>query len=180
MRKNLSDKDFFSRGAEDVAIDLLGKYICCKDGKKYRIVTTEAYYYDEKDENDKTICYGADKKKEETRSNLVVAALFNRPGTWCVYDGQLLLSVTNDQFSDNVLIKAIKSETGECLGPDKIAQSLCLYKSKPEYCKCHGQHSLDANANLYLIDGKAPLKISALSRINIKSKKALRFIIDGE
>ena len=181
MAKNANENDFFSRNAKAVASDLLGKYICSKDGKKFRIVATEAYYYDETDENGKKICYGADKTKEEARKkSRVVAALFDRPGTWCIYGGQLLLSVTNDQISDNVLIKAVETENGESLGPDKMAQALHLYKRKPGYCNCHGQYSLDAGSNLYVIDGKAPSKISAVPRINIKSKKELRFVIVSE
>ena len=88
MSKNLNDKSFFTREAKDVANDLLGKYICSKDGKKFQIVATEAYYHEEMDETGKKICYGAEKTKEEVQGDSnVTAALFDRPGTWCIYDG---------------------------------------------------------------------------------------------
>ncbi len=178
MSKSLNDKNFFTREAKEVAKDLLGKYICRKGGQKFQIVATEAYYHDEKDVTGKKICYGADKTQEYSlKKHLVSAALFDQPGTWCIYGGQLLLSVTNEQFSDNVLIKAIKTESGDFLCPDKIAHTLCLYKSKPEYCNCHGQHSLDTESHLYLIDGEEPLKIFSLQRKNISDKKELRFVI---
>lgn len=113
MSKSLKENDFFLREANKVARDLLGKYICGKDGKKFQIVATEAYYHEEKDEAGKKICYGAEKTKEEVqKDNGVTAALFDRPGTWCIYHGQLLLSVMSDQFPDNVLIKTVKTERG--------------------------------------------------------------------
>lgn len=173
MSKKLNDKSFFTREAKEVAKDLLGKYICSNYCKKFQIVATEAYYHEETDEVGKKICYGV--KKTD-----VTAALYDRPGTWCIYHGQLLLSVMSDQFPDNVLIKAVKGENGEILGPDKMAYALCLYKSKPGYCNCSGQHSLDTESDLYLTDGEKPVKVSSFPRINIKSKEQLRFVIVDE
>ena len=63
--KKITDKDFFTRTSEEVAHDLLGKFICSRKGdmKKYQIIVTEAYYYDEIDDNGKKICYGAGKTR---------------------------------------------------------------------------------------------------------------------
>lgn len=180
MRKSVKEADFFKRKAEDVACNLLGKYICCKGGKeKYMIIETEAYYHDEKYENGKHICYGANKTKAEAK-RLVSAPLFELPGTWCIYGGQLLLSVTNDEFPDNVLIKKVKSEAGKILGPDLIAHNLHLYKKDRDYCGCHGQYSLSEASNLYLADGQEVSNIICSPRVRIADKRNLNFKMDGE
>lgn len=174
MRKNIEEQNFFARDAKEVANDLLGKFICCKDrNEKYLIVETEAYYYEEE------FCYGHDKIKEDAKK-LVSAPLFECPGTWCIYGGQLLLSVKDDKYSDNVLIKSVKDEGGKILGPDKMAQSLHLYKSKSDYCGCHGQYSLSNNSRIYLVNGQEISKIICAKRVNIKSDKELNFKINIE
>ncbi len=175
MSTSITEYDFFTRKAEDVAIDLLGKYICGNGGKeKYLIVATEAYYHDEKYEDGKHICYGADKTKDEAKHD-VTAPLFEQPGTWCIYGGQLLLSVTDDEFPDNVLIKMVKNEAGELLGPDLIAHSLHLYKSKSDYCGCHGAFSLSKDSPLYLVDGQKVVNYRRYPRVNIADKNELNF-----
>ena len=173
MSKSITEQDLFTRDAESVARDLLGKYVRYI-GDKYLIVATEAYYHDE------SFCYGAGMTKEYAKKNRrVAAALFERPGTWCVYGGQLLLSVTDDERPDNVLIKQVKNETGELLGPDAMARALHLYKSKTDHCGCHGKYSLSRDAGLYIEDGEeAPAPILASKRVNIKDDKKLNFNID--
>ena len=172
MSKSIMEQGFFTRDAESVARDLLGKYVCCKEDK-YLIVETEAYYHDE------SFCYGAGMTKEHAEGKkLITAALFDRPGTWCVYGGQLLLSVTDDERSDNVLIKSVKNEK-EPLGPDAMAKSLHLYKSKTDHCGCHGKYSLSKDAGLYLEDGEdVSAPILASKRVNISDDKMLNFNID--
>lgn len=170
---SIKENDFFAREAKDVARGLLGKYICRKNGdteERFMITQTEAYYHDEIDDNGKWICYGAPKTKEQAK-RLVSAALFDKPGTWCVYGGQLLLSVTNDEYPDNVLIKKIKDAEGTTYGPDGVAKTLHLYKSKPEYCGCHRQFSLADDAALYLADGQEVKERLPRERVNIKSDK---------
>lgn len=174
MGKSIKEQDFFTRTAKEVALDLLGKYICCKgEEEKYLISETEAYYHCEK------FCYGHGKSKTETQK-LASEPLFKEPGTWCVYGGQLLLSVTSDELPDNVLIKRVKDKDGNTLGPDQIARYLHLYKSKSDYCGCSGQHSLSENAPLSIADGEKVVISSPLKRINIKDEKKLRFVIDGK
>ena len=118
-------------------------------------------------------------KEHAEGKKLITAALFDRPGTWCVYGGQLLLSVTDDERPDNVLIKSVKNEKGELLGPDAMAKSLHLYKSKTDYCGCHGKYSLSKDAGLFLEDGEGvSAPILASKRIRIKDDKKLNFSID--
>lgn len=182
MGKEIKNREFFTRKAEEVACDLLGKFICYKNGKvetRYQIIETEAYYHDEKDNDGKLICYGADKTKDEAKS-LVSAPLFEQPGTWCIYGGQLLLSVTNDEHPDNVLIKIIKDTEGKVYTPDEIARTLHLYKRETNYCNCHGQHSLDDNAHLYLTDGQITPRFICSKRVNINNDKKYNFKIDEE
>lgn len=182
MRKSVKEPDFFMGKAEDVACNLLGKYIYSKGGKeRYMIVETEAYYHDEKYENGKHICYGADKTKAEAKAKkLVTAPLFELPGTWGIYHGQLLLSVTDDIFPDNVLVKKVKNEAGEILGPDLYAKTLHLYKKDPDYCDCRSQYSLSEVSDLYLSDGQEVSNIICSPRVRIADKKNLNFKMDGE
>ena len=176
MNKSIQDQDFFARNPKDVAIDLLGKYINTKDGsEKYLIVETEAYYHDE------SFCYGHGKTAAEVKAKrLVSAPLFERPGTWCVYGGQLLLSTTCDELPDNVLIKCVKDKAGELLGPHPMACSLHLYKTNPDYCGCHNQYSLSKDSTLYLSDGQKIAKFGYCERVNINDNKKMNFKIDGE
>lgn len=173
MEKSIKQQDFFARKSEKVAIDLLGKFIYCKgDKEKYLICETEAYHHDE------VFCYGHGKTKDAAK-HLVCAPLFESPGTWCIYGGQLLLSVTDGGFSDNVLIKKVKSKSGEILGPNKLACRLHLYKSKSNYCGCHNQYSMSEDSALYLVDGKSQ-KYTSSKRVNINDDKKLNFKIVGE
>lgn len=182
MSKEIKDSNFFTREAKAVACDLLGKFICSRHDNvetKYQIIETEAYYHDETDYDGKLICYGANKTKSEAK-RFVCAPLFAQPGTLCVYCGQLLLSVTNDEHPDNVLIKSIKDAQGKIYKPHGIAETLNLYKSKENYCNCHGQHSLDNNSHLYLKDGRTVSSFSCSKRVNIKNDQKYKFRIDGE
>ena len=180
MGKRIQEQDFFARSAEEVARDLLGKAIICKaSGESYLITETEAYYCDETGSNGKPICYGAGKTKV-TAKGLVCSALFEQPGTWCIYGGQLLLSVTDNEHPDNVLIKEIKSKSGKVFGPNDMAKTaLHLYKSYPDYCGCHGQFSRSEDSALYLSDGVEPSEIHCCGRINVSSDKKFRFTMKG-
>lgn len=172
MGKGIREQDFFNREADKVAKDLLGKSIWRKGKKeKYLIIETEAYFHDE------DFCYGYGKTKDEAQK-LTSAPLFERPGTWCIYGGQLLLSVKDDKSSDNVLVKRIRTEKGEILGPDGMAFVLNLYKSKTDYCGCHGQYSLSDDSFLCLEDGQEVTKVICTKRVNIKSDKELNFRSD--
>lgn len=173
--------EFFEEDAVTVAKGLLGATITFLFGnqtKKYTITSTEAYYHDECDNKGKKICYGAEKSKAEAQND-VCAPLFSTPGTWCVYGGQLLLSVTDNVYSDNVLIKEIQDENGVRLGPDGIAKALHLYKSKPEYCDCHGKFSLCGSAIL-LTDRIDTPSFNADKRVNIESNECLKFVLSSD
>lgn len=177
MEKRIMERGFFEEKADEVARNLLGKFICCKStGQKYLIIETEAYYYNEKDNNGKYFCYGVKNDTGEINKTCASIPLFQIPGTWCVYGGQLLLSVTTCEFPDNVLIKAIKAIDGKTYTPDGIAKELKLYKkdSTTNYWNVHGIDSLSEDADLFLVDGKtAPYNSS--KRKNINNEKALNY-----
>ena len=186
---SVEDVRFFDRNAKAVAIDLLGKYICYKNGEneeRFLIVETEAYNRDDQDKNEKHICYGAKYDKEyATNKNLVCAPLFEKPGTWCIYGGQLLLSVNNDKVSDNVLIKRIREvgfeDEKEGLGPDKMACRLHLYKKCPYYRiekPISGSYSLSNDSVLQIVDGDVKINYSEDKRININSDDKLKFSLE--
>lgn len=172
--KSIKENDFFARKSEEVARDLLGKFICRKNGdteERFMITESEAYYHDEKDEDGKYFCYGVHKTK-------VNEPLYDIPGTWCIYDGLLLLSVTNENYPDNVLIRSIKDESGTVYGPNAFAYELHLYQKDPNYCGCHGQFSLADDAALYLADGKEGREIVCNKRVNIKNSMKYNFQIE--
>lgn len=169
------DNEFFKGTSSEVAKGLIGATMHLKTNgmKKYFVLETEAYDHDEVDKDGKYICYGGGKGKH-TVKRLVSAPLFDLPGTWCVYGGQLLLSVTDDEHANNVLIKSIQDEDGRKYGPDAMAKELHLYKSKPDYIKCHGEFSLN-NGSLCLIDRESEPQYIASKRVNIRNDKKLNF-----
>lgn len=186
MKKRITNRDFFMEKAEVVARNLLGKFVCCKsNGKEYQITETEAYYYDEKDSNGKFFCYGVKKDTGEKSKTGATIPLFRNPGTWCIFGGQLLLSVTSSEFPDNVLIKKIKALDSKVIyKPDGIAKTLRLYQTCPEsnYWSFHGLDSLSEGAVLYLTEGQdiPDIKIKLNRRVNIKDCQKYNFSIDGE
>lgn len=185
MEKRITDRSFFTKPAEELAQDLIGKFIYCEDNKqKYQIIETEAYYHNEKDYNKKYFCYGVKKDNKDNYENSITNAtmpLFRNPGTWCIYGGQLLLSATNMNLPDNVLIKKIKTDYGELLSTDKIAKELLLYQKElnSNYWKIHCLDSLLEGANLYLLEGSAIPYISQ-KRINIKNDSKFRYTANKE
>ena len=175
--KKITDQDFFTREPSEVAKDLLGAVICYKindNVKRFFIIETEAYYYDEVDGDGKYVCYGAGKTKCEAQK-LVSAPLFEKPGTWCVYGGQLLVSVLDDAHSDNVLIKRICDEDGTVYGPNGIAQELHLYKTDQHHTNCHGSFSLSCDTMRLTDSGEISTEVFSQRRVNINSEKKLNY-----
>lgn len=169
-------EDFFEKESSYVAKALLGATIN-NTIQDYTIIETEAYCHDDMDNHGKLICYGADKTKETATE--VTAPLFDKPGTWCIYGGQLLISVTDDTNSDNVLIKKIRDSSGHIYGPDEMAKELHLYKTKSGYIDCHGKFSVSCDK----------LKLTALAdkpdyesskRVNISNNDKLNFRLKSE
>lgn len=180
MKKRIINREFFERKAEVVARDLLGKFICCEnDEQEYQIIETEAYYHDEKDEHGKYFCYGVKKDTGENSKTCATIPLFRNPGTWCIYGGQLLLSVTSNKFPDNVLIKQVKAPNGKTYKTDDIAKKLRLYQkdSKSNYWDFHGLDSLSIEAGLYLTEGQnvPPNTIINKRRVNINNAQEYNF-----
>lgn len=185
MERRITSREFFTGGAEKVARNLLGQFIYNKnDGQVYQITKTEAYYHDEKDSNGKYFCYGVKKDTGGKSKTYATTPLFQDPGTWCIYGGQLLLSVTNSEFPDNVLIKQIKASDGKVYKPDGIAKVLLLYQKDPKsnYRSFHGLDSLSEEAALYLIEGQEvpDIQIQLNRRVNINNSHKYNFSIDQE
>lgn len=185
MEKRIANREFFAGKAEEIARKLLGKFIYCKNvGQAYQIMETEAYYHDEKDSNGNFFCYGVKKDTGENSKTCATAPLFHEPGTWCVYGGQLLLSVTSKDFPDNVLIKRIKTLGGTICKPDRIAEELRLYQKDPQsnYWNFHGLDSLSDEADLYLVEREniPGGKIKSGKRVNINDSHNLNFSMESE
>lgn len=104
MEKNIKEKDFFTRNAKEVAVDLLGKFICRRfeDGTVLRwcITETEAY------ENFESVTYKSE--------------MFRDTGKWCPYAGMLMINCGTDQGHDNVLIRALDCVKGPCKVVDTL------------------------------------------------------------
>lgn len=165
--------EFFKRDAATVAADLLGCILSVDQGRKqYTIVETEAYYHEEKDDRGKHLCYGA--KYNRDTATKATKPLFSEPGTWCIYGGQLLLSVTTTSFPDNVLIKAIQDTSGHIYGPHKMACLLHLYRKDPEFTDLHGKFSItDTRVSLTIVEPHAPC--TPRPRVRVHSTEALNF-----
>lgn len=181
MKKRITDREFFKKSAEKVAQDLLGKYIfSLKNNEAYQIIETEAYYHDERDRNGKFFCYGVKEDSGEQSRTSATTPLFGTPGTWCIYNGLLLLSVTCCEFPDNVLIRQIKVG-GDSLTSDGIAKELGLYQTNTQsnYWNFHGLDSLCEEANLYLMeDQDVPrIEMKTAKRVNINNEKQYNFSI---
>lgn len=181
MKKRITDRKFFEHKAEEVAQNLVGKFICYNN-EAYLITKTEAYYHDEQDYNGKYFCYGVKDKGGANSKTYATFPLFRSPGTWCVYGGQLLLSVTSSDVSDNVLIKEIESQDGTIYRSDGIATKIFrLYQkfSNSNYWDIHGMDSLSGESILYLsedTDKPNPAKEPRqYKRININSDKKYLF-----
>ena len=179
--KRITNRSFFEGPAEEVARNLLGKYIVCKDCGTYQIIETEAYYHDEKDEKGKYFCYGVKDDTGEAAKTYAADPLYKAPGTWCIYGGQLLLSATNCEVADNVLIKKIQSADGDIYTPDGMAKVLKLYQGdeNSNYCNFHGLDSLSEEAALYLAEkAESPIKaIACKKRIGIDNKENYNFYL---
>lgn len=180
MKKRITDRKFFEHKAEEVAQNLVGKFICYNN-EAYLITKTEAYYHDEQDYNGKYFCYGVKDDTGENSKTCATIPLFRAPGTWCIYGGQLLLSVTSSDVSDNVLIKEIESPDGRICGPDCIANTFLLYQksSNSNYWDIHGMDSLSGKSILYLAeDTDKPIPTKEpyqYERIRVNSDKKYLF-----
>ena len=180
--EKITDREFFERKAEKVARDLIGKFICCEnDEQEYQIIETEAYYHDEKDDNGKYFCYGVKGDTGESSKTCATIPLFRNPGTWCIYGGQLLLSVTSSEFPDNVLIKRVKTPNGEIYTSDGIANVLRLYKKFEDsnYWDIHGLDSLSDEAVLYITkkENASHIAVNDKKRVGISNEKKYNFYI---
>ncbi len=188
MGKRITDREFFERKAEKVARDLIGMFVYCKyDEQEYQIIETEAYHHNDTDNTGKYICYGVKDDKDENIKTSATFPLFRSPGTWCVYGGQLLLSVKNSERSDNVLIKKIKTKDEEVLTTDGIAKKFLLYQKKGKnektnYWDIHGFDSLSDEAVIYLTEGENASNIISKKkkRVGINNDDLLNFYINGE
>ncbi len=185
MKKRIINREFFTKAAKEVAYNLVGKFIYSKENQEeYMITKTESYCPDEKDYNGHSFCYGIKKETGEKSKTRATLPLFGEPGTWCVYGGQLLLSVTNNEEPYNVLIKEIKASNGKIYTTDGIAEVLRLYQkfSDSNYWHFHGLYSLSDEATLYLMENSEAqeINIKCRKRKNIKNDEKCQFYIDGE
>lgn len=177
------NREFFKEKSEEVAYNLVGKYIC-HNNKYYQIIETEAYYHNEKDVNGKYFCYGVKDDTGEYSKTCASIPLFRNPGTWCIYGGQLLLSVTNSKIPDNVLIKRVKTTDNKDLGPNDIAYAMKLYQKceNSNYWNFHGLDSLSDDADLYLVEDEIAPNFNRIAdkRVNINDSKLYNYKLDSK
>jgi DNA-3-methyladenine glycosylase len=171
-------RSFYTKGALELAPQLLGKIICHKlpdeeNPLKFRITVTEAY-----PSNDDEASYA------NFESGKAVEFLRQDAGSCCIYAGMILVSCgdTNDKSChDNVLIRGgynLHNEVHENYydngkgQPCKLSESLHLESSFPTF------NLLEKNGYLWIEDdGFSVTQLDPMPRINVPEKKRLRFIM---
>lgn len=163
------DRAFFSRGAEQVARELLGKILVRNiNGRemKARIVETEAYY-DEKDPASRAC------KNGDLRETMLMNA-----GTILVYgvhNNWLINFVTGKKGeAEAVLLRALEplNFSEKCSGPGLLTKALLIDK------RFHKQDILNNN-EMFIVGDNGEFEIQETHRIGVKKdlKKKLRFYI---
>jgi len=164
------NNNFFSRDAEQVARELLGKTIVRNiDGKemKARIVETEAYY-DDKDPASRA-CKNGDLKETMKMKEATILV-------YGVHNNWLINFVTGKEGkAEAVLLRALEplNFSGKCNGPGLLTKALQINK------KFHKQSILDSDELFVIEGGKETFEIVESNRIGVKKdlKKKLRFYI---
>ena len=148
--KEIRKPNFFYRSADEVASDLLGKFICREfdDGTILHWCITETEAYD----NSEVVTYKND--------------MFCGTGEWCPYNGMLMINCTTEQGNDNVLIRALDCVKGPC----NVAETLKIKEIKSEITK---QRVID-HEKLWLDDFGFTVDINRKERIGIVKKDGNR------
>ena len=122
MGRKTVEKDFYKQDAIQVARDLLGKTLCCRQdsGKVEEWIVTETEAYMTND----PMCYGVRYGENE---NTKVS--FRCGGFAFIYAGMFMVT-TGDKNGDpqNVLIRAVSKP--DCNGPVKLMDKLQINKDK--------------------------------------------------
>ncbi|MEK6820089.1 MAG: DNA-3-methyladenine glycosylase [Nanoarchaeota archaeon] len=163
-------KDFFSRDAEVVARDLLGKILSRKQGKKIlkaRVVETEAYF-DEKDPASRACKNGNLRETMKMQGGTILV--------YGVHNNWLINFVTGEKGkAEAVLIRALEplNFNARASGPGLLCKALGIDKN------FHGKSILN-NKELWIEYNKEKFNIVERKRIGIKKdlSKELRFYID--
>mgnify|MGYP001037090988 FL=1 len=148
--KEIRKPNFFYRSADEVASDLLGKFICREfdDGTILHWCITETEAYDDSE----VVTYKND--------------MFCGTGEWCPYNGMLMINCTTEQGNDNVLIRALDCVKGPC----NVAETLKIKEIKSEITK---QRVID-HEKLWLDDFGFTVDINRKERIGIVKKDGNR------
>ena len=112
LTKQNFESNFFDACADEVAANLLGKFICRQfdDGTVLRWCITETESYD----NCEEVTYEHN--------------MFKGSGQWCPYNGMLMINCTSKQGDDNILIRSVDCVQGPC----KLAEILKIKEIKNE------------------------------------------------
>lgn len=162
------DKNFFSRDAEIVAKELLGKILIRKlNGKKMKakIVETEAYY-DEKDPASRACKNGDLRETMKMEGGTILV--------YGVHNNWLMNFVTGENGkAEAVLLRALEplNFSLRCSGPGLLTKSLQIDK------KLHKKNIF--SDEIYVYDNKENFEVSSSKRIGVKKdlNKNLRFYI---
>lgn len=163
-------ENFFSRKAEIVAKELLGKILVRKINDitlKSRIVETEAYYG------------SRDPASRAFKKTKMSQPMFSKPGTFFVYNVHkyLMFNIVTEKEgrAGAVLIRALEplNFKANLSGPGKLTQVLNISKD------FNTKHISDVD-DVYIIDDYHKVKIACSHRIGVSYdlKKKLRFFIE--
>lgn len=150
MSSRITDVSVFHQSADRLAQELLGKIICRKmkeDGfvMRCRIIETEAYFV-----GDEPFCYGG--KSKNLRN---IDTMFYSVGNLCAYADMLMISCTNENTSDNVLIRGV--DCYPC--PTNVIEALDIESGmNAELC---------ASDTVWLQDDGVQVEFIASKRVNI-------------
>ncbi len=178
MRVRKINKEFFSRNAEEVARDLLGKILVRKTDNnllKAKIIETEAYFGRE------------DPASRAVQNGDLRKTMLMKPGTILVYgvhNNWLINFVTSDEGkAEAILIRSVEPLNFEAKtsGPGLLTKALKIGKEFHKKNVCENSELLvEENTRLDELK-KENLEIVEASRIGLKKDlpKKLRFYIKG-
>ena len=148
---------FFYVSASYLAQELLGKIICRQMGDGFiircRITETEAYSGNE------PFCYGYGGKKAQNKD-----AIFYSTGKVCVYADMFMISCTNEDTPDNILIRGI-----DCYHkPTEVTEFLDIYSDM-------GGLDLCSSDVIWIEDDGVQAEYIAAKRVNISDTTPQNF-----
>ncbi len=187
LKDRILPQDFYARDAKEVAIDLLGKILVRRYGRRFlkvKIVETEAYYGHDDPAS----------RAYQGKITRISKVMYEEPGITLIYmvHGGWLMNIVTGKKGDAqaVLIRAGEPIGGIDLmkkfrkkdnlkdlttGPAKLTEALKITKEH------HMIKVFDYNSPVFVIEGESDFEVCSSGRIGVKRDlpEPLRFYIKG-